>query len=150
LQGHRASGTHNASTSWPVGCQVLKSEKFNSKSGGRTPFSGGVLLEAHFEWESVLDFQGEDGPVPQGLDLGEQVAHLFLECEILLGGLGTRAVLGAEFHFPNDAGLGFQNRLTVTDDKPLDAAEVEALHQADELLFLLGEVAFGCGHCSAS
>ena len=64
----RVSGTHNASTLWPVSCQVPKSSLTH---GEPTPFSGGVLLDGHLERQTVLDLDGADDAVAHRLHLGE-------------------------------------------------------------------------------
>ena len=54
---------------------------------GADPFSGGILLNGHHEGQAVLDLEPMDDAVAHRLHLGEQLAHLRLEGEVLLADL---------------------------------------------------------------
>jgi len=92
-------------------------------------------FDLHREGQAVLDGERFNSCIDQSVKVPEQLDHLQLQRKIGGVRLLARAVFSAKLHVLHDArrSIGVEDRFASANSQALDAAEVDALHQLNQV-----------------
>ena len=88
----------------------------------------------HPEREAVLDGKHFNAGITHAVEAGEEFGDFLLESEVPAGGFGPGPIFAAELDFNDDTRCIIEIRITVADHEVFDPAEIDPLHQFDQML----------------